>query len=132
MEDKQNILRIIDASLNRCSEGLRVCEEALKFIIGDETAYKEIREIRHCVGDAVKDVYKEILSGRNVKSDSGRHIKEDAFKDIENVLIANFKRAQEALRVLEEYTKTIYPSKSALFKELRFKTYNLEQRIILG
>jgi thiamine-phosphate pyrophosphorylase len=43
--------------------------------------------------------------------------------------MANAKRVQEALRVLEEFSKLIKPKAGKKIKEIRFKIYDLEQKI---
>ena len=55
-----------------------------------------------------------------IKSESDR----DEIKDI---VIANFKRAEESARVLEESTKILDIKCSGDFKKLRYKVYELEK-----
>lgn len=43
-----------------------------------------------------------------------------------SILIANFKRAQESARVLEEFGKLISSEVSANFKYIRYELYDLE------
>ena len=43
-----------------------------------------------------------------------------------SILIANFKRAQESSRVLEEFCKLISIEDSETFKYIRYELYNLE------
>ena len=45
-------------------------------------------------------------------------------------LIANFKRAQESSRVLEEFTKLTSIKDSENFKYIRYELYNLETVLI--
>ena len=56
---------------------------------------------------------------------------ETAKKEITAVIIANFKRAQESLRVLEEYSKTFIPEASPVFKKQRYAAYNTEKEVYL-
>jgi len=51
--------------------------------------------------------------------------------DIESIIIANFKRAQESSRVLEELYKLEDIPLSETFKTIRYELYNLEKEIIL-
>jgi thiamine-phosphate pyrophosphorylase len=46
-----------------------------------------------------------------------------------DIFTANAKRSQEALRVLEEFTKLIKPKAGKLIKDLRFKVYDLEKKL---
>ncbi|MDR1952478.1 MAG: thiamine-phosphate pyrophosphorylase [Elusimicrobiota bacterium] len=128
MDDKE-IKRIIDANLNRCREGLRVVEDALRFVLSDEIFYKEIRDIRHETDKILRDKYAELIVCRDSIDDSGRKIPETLKKKLPEIIIANFKRAQESLRVLEEYGKIFEPEASSKFKEQRYKIYNLEKSV---
>ena len=122
-----NYFRLIDANLNRCREGLRVVEDTARFILEEEKIYKQIRSLRHKLEGLTRDIYPELLRNRDSINDSGRAIKEGKRKSIREVLIANFKRAQEALRVLEEYGRLISPSAGAGFKKIRYGVYNIEK-----
>ena len=122
-----NYFRLIDANLNRCREGLRVVEDTARFISEEENSYKKIRSLRHKLEGLTKGIYPELLLNRDSINDSGRTIKEGKRKGIKEVLIANFKRAQEALRVLEEYGRLIAPSAGAGFKKIRYSVYNIEK-----
>ena len=59
------LLRIIDANLNRAREGLRVCEDISRFALGDKTATRALKSIRHGATDLIlprKNLKKERLS----------------------------------------------------------------------
>jgi thiamine-phosphate pyrophosphorylase len=124
-------LRIIDANLNRCREGLRVVEDSLRFVLNDEVLYKKIRKIRHDTDKILRAEYGKLVARRDTFSDSGRQMPETANKELGGVIIANFKRAQESLRVLEEYSKTIFPQYAPEFKKQRYGTYNAEKAVFL-
>ncbi len=54
-------------------------------------------------------------------------IKSEQNRDnLNSILIANFKRAQESARVLEEFTKLTSIKDSENFKYIRYELYNLE------
>ncbi|MDR3256247.1 MAG: hypothetical protein LBT18_01095 [Endomicrobium sp.] len=129
--DQKSTLRIIDANLNRCREGLRVVEDSLRFILDDGVLYKKVRNIRHNIDKILRGRYYELIKERNSFDDSGRQIPEVAKKDLSDVVIANFKRAQESLRVLEECSKTFAPIISANFKKQRYAIYMLEKLVYL-
>lgn len=132
MENKtKNSKRIIDANLNRAREGLRVVEDSLRFVLNDDSLYKKIRTIRHNVDIALRDKYEFLIVQRDSIKDVGRQIPENIKKSLSEIIIANIKRAQESLRVLEEYTKTVYPDISPKFKKERYAVYNLEKTIFL-
>ena len=122
-----NYLRLIDANLNRCREGLRVVEDTARFILEEKNIYKNIRSLRHKLEGLTRDIYPELLLNRDSVNDSGRTIKEGKRKGIKEILIANFKRAQESLRVLEEYGRLVSPVAGAGFKRIRYGVYNIEK-----
>ena len=125
------LLRIIDANLNRCREGLRVIEDSLRYVLNDGVLYKKIRNIRHNTDKILRERYVSLIKERDSVKDSGRKMPETSKKDLPSIIIANFKRAQESLRVLEEYSKTVFPESSPLFKKQRYAVYNLEKAVYL-
>ncbi|MDR1104090.1 MAG: hypothetical protein LBK92_01855 [Endomicrobium sp.] len=128
---KKSIFRIIDANLNRCREGLRVVEDSLRFILDDKILYKDIRSIRHGIDKILRNKYGELIKERDSIEDSGRQILETTAKELPAVIIANFKRAEESLRVLEEYSKVFVPETSADFKKQRYLTYTTEKKVYM-
>ncbi|MDR0820277.1 MAG: hypothetical protein LBN19_01970 [Endomicrobium sp.] len=128
---RESVLRIIDANLNRCREGLRVVEDALRFILNDGFLYKKIRRIRHRVDKILRSSYDELIKERDSFDDSGRQMPEISKKELAGIITANFKRTQESLRVLEEYSKTLFPKASADFKKQRYMAYDAEKSVYL-
>ncbi|MCL2390929.1 MAG: thiamine-phosphate pyrophosphorylase [Endomicrobia bacterium] len=123
--------RIIDANLNRCREGLRVVEDCLRYVLNDGVLYKKARSIRHNTDKILRKDYASLIKERDTITDSGREMPETVKKNLSDIIIANFKRAQESLRVLEEYSKTVFPESSPLFKKQRYAAYNLEKAVYL-
>jgi thiamine-phosphate pyrophosphorylase len=126
-----SFLRIIDANLNRCREGLRVVEDSLRFILNDGQLYKKIRSIRHKADKILRSNYGNFINERNSFDDSGRQMSEISKKSLQEMVIVNFKRSQESLRVLEEYSKVFAPEKSAEFKKQRYVVYMTEKEVYL-
>ena len=131
---KKDLLRIIDANVNRSREGLRVCEEISRFILEDKALTKEFKDIRHAISNNVKKFPGKIellLTSRESQTDIGAKIanpsKRETFKDL---FLANIQRAKEALRVLEEFSTVFSRPLSKSFARLRFKTYTLEKKVI--
>jgi thiamine-phosphate pyrophosphorylase len=131
LKNKKSILRIIDANLNRCREGLRVVEDSLRFVLNDEVLYKKIRTIRHSVDKILRTKYNEFIKERDSIEDSGRQIPETTAKELDGIIVANLKRAEESLRVLEEYSKVVIPETSTNFKKQRYLVYTAEKNIYL-
>lgn len=133
--DKKTIYRVIDANLNRLREGLRVCEDTARFILSDESLAKRIKRLRHYASSAIsgsKQDLKNIVKYRDSDADFGKSPQalEKKRKNISDVFIANFQRAKEAARVLEEFTKLINAKISDRFKKIRFRLYSLEKETL--
>ncbi|MDZ7818881.1 MAG: thiamine-phosphate pyrophosphorylase [Aliarcobacter sp.] len=120
-----NYLRLIDANLNRLREGIRVVEDIFRYVYNDKQTALKLKELRH---KARTNNYIELLETRDVKNDVLRaSIKSEQNRtDLNSILIANFKRAQESSRVLEEFCKLISIEDSENFKYIRYELYNLE------
>lgn len=118
-------LRLIDANLNRLREGIRVVEDIFRYIYNDKATSSKLKSLRHL---ARTKNYTELLETRDVASDVLRSsIKSEQNRDdLYSILIANFKRAQESSRVLEEFTKLTSIEDSENFKYIRYELYTLE------
>ncbi len=121
----ENYLRLIDANLNRLREGIRVVEDIFRYVYNDKQTALKLKELRHL---SRLENYIELLETRDVKNDVLRSsIKSEQNRtDLYSILIANFKRAQESSRVLEEFCKLISIKDSENFKYIRYELYNLE------
>ena len=121
----ENYLRLIDANLNRLREGIRVVEDIFRYVYNDKQTATVLKELRHL---SRLENYIELLETRDVKNDVLRSsIKSEQNRtDLYSILIANFKRAQESSRVLEEFCKLISIKDSENFKYIRYELYNLE------
>jgi len=135
---KKNAYSIIDANINRAKEGLRVCEDIVRFALGSKKLSAKLKSIRHFIdryASALAPDYGTLLAARDSGNDAGRSIKnKNEFKrsGLRDILASNFKRAEESLRVLEEMSKLSDKTAAAGFKELRYKTYEAEQSAILA
>jgi thiamine-phosphate pyrophosphorylase len=118
-------LRILDANLNRLREGIRVVEDIFRYIYNDSSTASKLKELRHL---SRIDLYDDLLSSRDIKNDVLKSTtkSESTREDITSILIANFKRAQESARVLEEFTKMLSGDISSKFKHIRYELYDLE------
>lgn len=126
------IYRIIDANLNRASEGLRVLEDISRFVFNDQAISKEFRDLRHGVRKNFTD--EKLILNRNAREDVGlktsRENKLDTKDSIDDLLLSNFKRVEEALRAIEESLKLIgHYESSKEYELMRFKVYDLEKRV---
>lgn len=131
---RSKINRIIDANLNRAREGLRVVEELARMVLEDGALQKKIKEMRHQITLAEKSLnHLKILKNRAAGEDPGAKVTtrtESKRKQLSDLGRANLRRCQEALRVLEEFTKFEETVASRKFKALRFTAYDLEVALI--
>ena len=133
------VLRILDANLNRTQEALRVCEEYARFLLESAPLCERWKQMRHRLRDAERQLRdaagRSPESCRDTAGDVGTKISaptEFARADAVAVVKANIKRLQESLRVLEEYGKVVSPAAAALFEEMRYSIYDLENLMISG
>jgi thiamine-phosphate pyrophosphorylase len=130
------IFRALDANCNRAREGLRVAEDVARFVLNDSSLLKRLKKIRHAVTATEKTLFKsgKLRSlARDVQKDLGRGTPEKREKvrnSPKELLRANLKRAQEALRSLEEFSKLIRHPVSGRFKRLRYECYKIGQEWI--
>lgn len=129
MDKKQNINRVLDANINRAREGLRVLEDAARFIFNDRETTENLRSCRHALDKSVRNIYPQLIKARDSGDDMGRTFKEPKRKNLQGLIIANFKRVEEAVRVLEEFAKLISSRHGSIFKGIRFKMYQAEKKI---
>ena len=120
------LFRLVDANLNRLKEGIRVIEDINRYLYDDKSVASHLKHLRHL---ATIDNYLEILPHRDIQNDVLKQSTETELRreDLPGILLANYKRAQEAARVLEEAFKLIDVEKSEDFKTIRYELYALEQ-----
>lgn len=125
------LFRVIDANLNRLKEGIRVIEDIMRYRDNNKNLSLKLKELRH---KSRINQYKELLQNRDSIGDVLKTSTKSELerKDITSIIIANFKRAQESSRVLEELFKLENLEYSENFKSIRYQLYNLEKEIILG
>ena len=120
--------RLIDANLNRLREGIRVVEDIFRYTYDNRDISSKLKKLRHLCR---VENYEELLSSRDIKNDVLKTStkSEQNREDIYSILIANFKRAQESARVLEEFTKLESIKTSENFKYIRYELYDLEKAL---
>lgn len=125
----KNNLRLLDANLNRLREGIRVVEDIYRYIFNDKEIATKLKTLRH---NSRISIYNELLDSRDIENDvlKTSTSSEQNRTDLTSILIANFKRAQESSRVLEEFTKLIDIDTSENFKSIRYELYHLEKSIL--
>jgi thiamine-phosphate pyrophosphorylase len=135
------LLRMIDANLNRSSEGLRVLEDVARFILNDTKLSQRLKTLRHDLAQETKSLGVGLLSRRDSEHDVGRPYLRDkeltteatSLRGLLDLVTANAKRVEESLRVVEELAKLPEISSmldSASFEQTRFALYTLERDLI--
>ncbi len=127
MQDKY---RLLDANLNRAREGLRVIEDVVRFLYNDEKLSKRLRDLRHNLSKVTRNAYPRLVKSREPEKDVGLTIKEGKRSNLKDILFANFRRAEEGIRVLEEFSRLISADAGERLKKIRFKVYTIEKEIV--
>src|SRR5687768_16828791 len=100
-------LRILDASLNRATEGLRVVEDYVRFVLDDVHLTEQLKRLRHDLAaagaalplpdrHAVRDTQQDVGTAVTTPSEGRR-------ADAWDVCVASFERVKQSLRSLEEF-----------------------------
>jgi len=127
---KKEILRLIDANINRITEGVRVVEEVLRFVYKEDKIYKTLRSIRHKIVKLFDEFYPQSVLQRASSIDPGRTAEEKSYKDIRQLVVSNFHRVTESFRVLEEIAKLVNTKKISEVKKLRYRVYDIEKHVV--
>lgn len=114
---------IIDANINRLSEGLRVIEEYTRFVASDKPSTTELAHLRHAVRENHCN-QATLVHHRNSQSDQRHNEPPPPRETLLSLLRANFSRVTESCRVLEEYTN------DPAFTTYRYAVYDLEKQVI--
>jgi thiamine-phosphate pyrophosphorylase len=129
-------LRIIDANLNRSAEGLRVVEDVARLVLNHSALSSELKALRHSLVQTGSSLQMELVWSRDAAGDVGRDTLvqgEAATRDLPSIIVANARRLQESLRVLEEMAKApgiqagLDPER---FKQARFRIYTIEKEML--
>ena len=122
----KGLYRVIDANLNRLKEGIRVIEDMARYSDNNKNLSSQLKDLRHLA--KIEDI-QPLLKSRDAQNDVLRPTiaSEMERSSVESIIIANYKRAQESSRVLEEIYKVVEPALSERFKHIRYELYTLEK-----
>ena len=133
-EVPEQTLRIIDANLNRIGEGLRLLEDMARLLLNDSALTRQLITMRREILEADWPFHQRLLQARNSEGDVGIDIEANGAekqKELPVVAVANARRVQESLRIMEELAKIpgtlLDPEK---FKHARFNLYTIEQSLL--
>jgi thiamine-phosphate pyrophosphorylase len=101
----QQILRIIDANLNRASEGLRVLEDVARLALNDAAISEQLKTMRHRLVECDLALNKQLIGARDAEGDVGI-LDSESFKQarfelytIEQKLLSRLLRQDKAKRI---------------------------------
>ena len=148
--DRNSVFRILDAAINRAGEGMRVVEDYVRMVVEDEHLSRQLKQLRHdltqstisiepesriAARDTVGDVGCQIETESEYQRGSGPVDKSEAGAGrpagpASGLVQANLARAQQALRTIEEFSKTIDPEIAKQVEQLRYRTYTIEKAVL--
>ena len=129
-DEDLRIYQIIDANLDRAREGLRVLEDWARFGLGENDCVKRIKNFRQILGKNHLEFYKQ---SRNFIKDNCKGLthKEQIKRNTpEQIISSNAGRVQEALRVIEEFSRQHNHELSKIASEIRYEIYTLEIELL--
>jgi thiamine-phosphate pyrophosphorylase len=122
-------------------------EDYARFVLDDAHLTRLLKEARHELAEALAgtsepaaatqrpgDSAARLLAARDTVADVGTGIHTEAEgrrESVADVVVANFRRVQEAMRTLEEYGKLLSPETGAALGQLRYRLYTLEKALSL-
>jgi len=126
-------LRVIDANINRIGEGLRVLEDIARLVLDDAGMSQQLKDMRHELVKVDLTLEQQFLQVRNAAGDVGSNLQASggqAYQDLGGMVVANARRVQEALRVIEEMARNPGVALEAdRFKQARFRIYTIEKEL---
>ncbi|MGB2925503.1 MAG: thiamine phosphate synthase [Limnothrix sp.] len=123
------IFRILDANLDRAREGLRIVEEWCRFGLDNGALAADCKNMRQTLAQWHSE---QLRAARDTPNDVGTeltHPQEETRTDLTHLLRANLCRVEEALRVLEEYSKLYDGGMAQACKQMRYQVYTLESQL---
>lgn len=134
MAARANVLRLVDANINRAHEGLRVCEDLARFYFELTPSYRRLRRLRHAFDRCLRQLpvpVEALVRVRDSRLDPGRRADFTPVRSAEHLLAMNLQRTKEACRVLEESSRLLAPKAAPAFQTIRFRLYDVERDLLL-
>ena len=120
------VAQIIDANLDRAREGLRVLEDWARFALGRKDIVKSIKNFRQTLGKHHLKLYKESRNFINDTCAGLSHPEQFKRNNASSIISSNAARVEEALRVIEEFSRDHNQNLCKISSEIRYKIYSLE------
>lgn len=122
---------LLDANFGRLNEGLRVLEDVARFILRNYEMTKKLKEMRHSLLKESQPFDLQFLNSRGKDIGAPLILAEESRREnFVNLVLANAKRTEESLRVLEEYFKFLRRKNWLKFQKSRFLLYDIEKEIV--
>ncbi len=132
--DQTDMVRMVDANLNRAREGLRVAEDYARFALDDAETARKMKELRHDIRSALEfcqSIGWRLLAKQRPTSELIIRTPDEYRRSgLLGIAIANFKRAQEAVRTLEELAKVESYYAAELLEKDPLSTLHLEKSVL--
>ncbi len=130
-----SIYRILDASINRASEGLRVVEDYVRMSLNDAHLTQRLKQLRHqlIVATTGGIDQEKLIAARDTQQDVGTAAETNSEyerKTEAGIVQSNMSRLQQSLRTIEEYSKTIAADTARQIEQIRYVSYTLEKAIV--
>ncbi len=124
------ISQIIDANLDRAREGLRVLEDWARFGLGKKDLVIKIKNFRQILGKNHLEIYKQSRNHTEDQSKGLSHVEQMHRENPEKIISSNSARVQEALRVIEEFSRNNNYKLAKIASEIRYEIYTLEIELL--
>ena len=124
------IAQLIDANLDRAREGLRVMEDWCRFGLKRSDFSIQIKDWRQQLGVHHHSIYRKARLTSNDPAMGVHHPLQKIRSTPEAVFTANSSRVQEALRVIEEFTRITDPNLCEVATKIRYETYEIEIKVL--
>ncbi len=129
-----SVYRILDAAINRAGEGVRVVEDYLRMVVGDRYLTGTLKQLRHDLTTATSTLdQNQLITARDARLDVGRTIKTETEyqrSSGSSLVQSNLARVQQALRTIEEFSKTVSPAVAVAVEQLRYEAYTIEKAVL--
>jgi len=122
--------RLLDANLDRAREGLRVLEDWARFGLERPDLVARTKDLRQRLGGLHRDAYKRARHTATDPAAGLGHPAQAERRQPRAVVAANAARVQEALRVLEEFGRSLDPQLAAEAAAIRYRLYDLEVELL--
>lgn len=130
------VLRILDANANRASEGLRVVEDHLRFVLQHAPLAERCKQLRHALAAVVDRIdLRSRCQSRDAIGDVGRRLETPHEYERTSpwaVALASLQRVPQALRCLEEYGKLLDKDFARQIEQLRYECYELQRSVTMA